>query len=439
MTRVMVQCRTEVKRDAVRRETIDGVEHVIISSNTLPDDIVMNGGLYPANEIASSFNSLELTLAPVEHPRDKDGNFISASDPRAIHGYHAGAYNMNVTRSDGRVHIDKYIDIQEALKSDLGKRLLDRISELENNEKARPIHTSVGVFVQPEQLSEMQTNEQGQEYSWVATNMVFDHDAILLDSVGAAQPNQGVGMAVNKQGEHYEVNSFELSRDSAAGSLGAVHDAVLKALEDSASAVSFIEELFPDRVVFNSGEQLFEVPFTLNEQTGLATIVGIPLPVEKDVTFTPTTNQLKGDYMKELILNALTEAGVETEDKSDAELFKAYNELSTKEEVEAAPAAPAELDMTEVVANALKPLMAEIEGLKANQQVSEQAELASMADLVANSGKYPGIDADTAKLMGVEKLKELVANCAPAYGISPVYTTNKAADTTFNAPTDMPE
>ena len=130
--RVMVQCRTVVNRDAVRRETIDGVEHIIVSSATLPDDVVMNGGLYPAEEIAKGFESLELTLAPVEHPII-NGQYISANDPRAIHDFHAGAFNMNVRRENGRVHIDKYINVPEAMKTDRGKRLLDRIDELETN------------------------------------------------------------------------------------------------------------------------------------------------------------------------------------------------------------------------------------------------------------------------------------------------------------------
>ncbi len=42
--RRMIQCATAINKDAVRRENIDGVEHIIVSSFTLPDDIVMNGG-----------------------------------------------------------------------------------------------------------------------------------------------------------------------------------------------------------------------------------------------------------------------------------------------------------------------------------------------------------------------------------------------------------
>ena len=103
-----LQCSTKVNKENVRRETIDGVEHIIVSSHTLPDNIVMNGGLYPAEEIASSFDSLERTLAPVEHPTDAAGNFISANDPLAIHNFHAGAFNSNVRRENGRVHIATY-------------------------------------------------------------------------------------------------------------------------------------------------------------------------------------------------------------------------------------------------------------------------------------------------------------------------------------------
>ena len=49
--------------------------------------------------------------------------------------------------------LDKVINVQKALKTDKGKRLLDRIEELETNEMARPIHTSVGVFVTLKMLS----------------------------------------------------------------------------------------------------------------------------------------------------------------------------------------------------------------------------------------------------------------------------------------------
>ena len=430
--RVMVQCRTAINADAVRRESIDGVEHIIVSSATLPDDIVMNGILYPASEIASSFNSLDMTLAPVEHP-SIDGQFISANDPRAIHAFHAGAFNTNIRQEDGRVHIDKFINVAEAMKTDRGKRLLDRVNELETSEKPRAIHTSVGVFLTVEELDEPRTNDDDQEYDGIARNMDFNHDAILLDSVGAAQPHQGVGIGVNSAGEEIEIHKFDLSvnKDQSVSDL---RQAVTDALERSAFSVSFIEEdgLFPDHVIFWSGDNLFDVPFVVDEQ-GIATVVGIPLPVERSVTYPPKTNhQEEGDNMKEMIINALKTAGVETEGLSDAELFEAHSKLNVNQ----SETTDISEMMANAVANAIKPLSEQIEAMKASKVADGVAEVESLSEIVANSGKYPSLDAESAKFLPLEKLKEMAGNCSPSYGLSPVI--NSGQDERFAVPTDMP-
>lgn len=447
--RVMIQCRTTVNRDAVSRTSIDGVEHIIVSSATLPDDIVMNGGLYPAEEIAASFETLELTLSPVEHPMI-DGQFISANDPRAIHDFHAGAFNMNVRRENGRVHIDKFINVAEALKTERGKRLLDRIDELENNDNPRPIHTSVGVFITPEELSEPQTNAAGDEFTWIARDMVFDHDAILLDSVGAAQPHQGVGVAVNRQGEKHRVDTHDLNNinEPLAGnnenqSFDEIHQSVTEALERSAIDADFIEKLFPfdGRVIFRSRDQFFEVPFVIDEQ-GFATIVGIPLPVERNVTFTPKTNS-KGEAMKELILNALKTAGIETENKSDDELFEAFQGLQANQSDSDDNGAPDNGALATVVANAVaaatQPLADQIGNLQTKLDSADVAQLDTLAGIVANSGKYPGLDADSAKLLPIDKLKEMAGNCQTAFGVSPIVNAGSGQNNVPLAPVDMPK
>ena len=150
--RIMLHCDSKINSANVRRKTINGIEHIIVKSKTMPDDIVMNGVFYPAFETAKSFETLERTLAPIEHPVDSDGAFLPASDPVAIHGFHAGAFNMNVRRENGFVQIDKYINVQEALKTDRGKRLLDRINEIETSSDPRPIHTSTGLFLEVEEI-----------------------------------------------------------------------------------------------------------------------------------------------------------------------------------------------------------------------------------------------------------------------------------------------
>ncbi len=543
----MVQCATRINRGAVRRESIAGVEHVIVSSFTLPDDVVMNGGLYPADEIARSFGSLEDTLAPIEHPQDANGNFISASSPHAIHNFHAGAFNVNVSRKDGRVHIEKHINVQEALKTERGKRLMDRIEELETNATPRPIHTSVGVFLEVEELEKPQTNSQGEEFTWIARNMFFDHDAILLDSVGAAQPADGVGMAVNSAGEEVEIERtvlavntvkasttlpladsghtwnkgsalkrvksaigaeeapnatfgryhlwFDAENDenfgayklpfvdiidgeahavpaalrNAAARLGQtdgptdaekdrirrVIDGYLDQLRANADGESFtsimdklqrkidgvvaaewlwLVDVFDSMVIFETPQGFFQVPWSMSE--GEVELAGIPIRVDRVVSFQPKTNAEGEDKMKEMILNALAKAGIETEGLSDEDMLAKYNELQAPE-----PGGGDGVD-TEAIAlavtNAVKPLQEEVTGLKQQLSANADAEQAKLVETVINSKKYPGLDEAGAKALPLDTLKEMAANCGDAHGVP--FTNNQGGPVDgYQAPTDMPE
>jgi len=453
--KIMIQCATVVNRDAVRRETIDGIEHIVITSMTLPGDIVMNGGLYPASEIDKSFHTLERTLAPIEHPKDVEGNFIPAKDPIAIHNFHAGAFNTNVKKVGNRVQIDKVINVQEALKTERGKRLLDRINELETNESPRPIHTSTGLFIKNiEVLGEVKTNAQGQEYDWVAHNMLFDHDAILLDSVAAATPNQGVGMAVNKDVE-YEVQTHILEAIKNNGehdlSMDERQRKVSDALENIGLDVSFIEELFDEEVIFHAEKGLFTVPYRIDDND-IVTIVGIPVPVDRVVSFEPKVNTNEGEIMKELIINALKKAEIEIDGLDDDQLFEKYNELQLKvnqepgddkdgdkDGDEAQNALVKELGGASIVANTLnelKMLSDRLTSLEMNLNAQGDAELGKYADIVANSGNYPGLDAKSAKVLGLEKLKEMAASCGHAFGVSPIVNTQ--TDDIYTVSSKMP-
>lgn len=199
MSQVRVNVRSRVNNAAIRRENRDGREVIIVPSATLPDNIVMNGIMYPADEIGQSYMTLNRTPAPFGHPV-VNGQYISAREPEAINGHWIGAWNENVRRANGRVMLDKVIDPEVAVRHPEGQRLLNAIDADD------PIHTSTGVMMELDEAAE------GEEaYRFIARNMVFDHDAILLDEVGAATPEQGVGMMVN--GEQVEVINSEMPED----------------------------------------------------------------------------------------------------------------------------------------------------------------------------------------------------------------------------------
>lgn len=189
---VRVNIRSVANTAAVRKEKRNGRDVVIVPSATLPDGVVMNDILYPADEIGKSFASLDRTPAPLGHPTI-NGKFVSARDPEGINIGWIGAWNENVRRENGRVFLDKVIDVERANQSEGGRRVLAAI------EKGEPVHTSTGLLCMLEEANGDVTHKH------IARDIEFDHDAILLDQEGAATPAQGVGMLVNAKGEQEEI------------------------------------------------------------------------------------------------------------------------------------------------------------------------------------------------------------------------------------------
>lgn len=190
---IQVNVTTKVNNKTTRKETYNGREHWVLSSYTLPANVIMNGGLYTSEQIDSHYEGIDGTLAPLGHPV-MDGQFISAFSAEGINQGHVGAWNRNVKKVGNRVHVEKWIDIEVANQSDKGRELIERIEAIERGDAVPPIHTSIAVFLEQLEPSEEQ-KAMGAE--WVADIKSVDHDAILLHEVGAATPEQGVGMMVN--------------------------------------------------------------------------------------------------------------------------------------------------------------------------------------------------------------------------------------------------
>lgn len=201
---VRVNVRHAIDNSAIRRERRDGRDYIVVPSATMPDGIVMNRVRYPADEIAKAFGSLENTPAPLGHPTI-EGAFVSAKDPEGLARGWIGAWNRNVRRENGRVFVDKVIDVTTANQLDGGKTVLAAI------EKGEPIHSSTGLYA----LLTAVQNEDGVD--WEASDIVFDHDAILIGEDGAATPAQGVGLMVNAgkgaDGQQIDVINCTLADD----------------------------------------------------------------------------------------------------------------------------------------------------------------------------------------------------------------------------------
>ena len=341
---VRVNIRTMANMASIRRERRNGRDKIIVPSATLPDGVVMNGIIYPAEEIEKGFMSLNNTYAPLGHPT-VNGMFVSASDPEGINIGWIGAHNENVRRENGRVLLDKVIDVARANESVGGRSVLEAI------EKGTPIHTSTGLFCDLEASTD-------DAYEFIARNMAFDHDAILLGEDGAATPDQGVGMMVNAKGEESQI------------------DVINSVFEDFEREMDWAADM-----ALRAAERLERVPVM--------------------------------DRIKSAILDAVRGAGREPSanigeaDMTDKAQFDA---LSAKVDA----ITESQNGIGETIANAvtaaMKPLTDNLAEMQANQTAKDKAELDGY---VAKIVKANILDADEAAELTINAARKLAANAKP--------------------------
>lgn len=331
----------------ITTETIDGKPHIVVRGITpVVDDIVMNRKLYPAAEIEKAYNTLERNPMPLGHPK-VDGKHVSARDVRAVNNFHVGAWLQNVQHKDGRVDGDMYVDRRYAEASEKGKRLINRLDEMIAGTNSEPIHISTGLL-----YSGIAANgeSKGKKYNEIATNMMFDHVAVLLDEPGAGTPSEGVGIFVNSEGEEVEIEVALLSDAADCTREGLLNktkffftNASNFSFDDIQRAISdklhegraddkwlWPESVWPDNFIYRDEAKYFKQKYLIDDD-GKAVFVGEPLEVvRKPIEYEIKTNG-ENDPMKELIINALQAAGKPTDGKSDAELMDAYNQMKADE------------------------------------------------------------------------------------------------------------
>jgi hypothetical protein len=306
---VRVNVRSVVNMGAVRREKRNGRDVIIVPSATLPDDIVMNGIKYPADEIEKSYTSLNRTPAPYGHPL-VNGRFVSASDPEGINLAYIGAHNENVRRENGRVFLDKVIDVEVANRTEKGKAVISAI------DAGKPIHTSTGLLCNLD-------DPEGDDHECVARDIYFDHDAILLNEQGAATPDQGVGMLVNSKGEAQEIEVVNSSAEDAMRDLDWAVESAVRAME-----------------------RVDKIPIFERIKTAIMEAMN---GLERE---TSANNQEDADMVDE---------------KQFEELSATVNAL--KEQVDGIGTT-----IAEAVQNAVKPLTDNLDEMKANQTAKDEAE-----------------------------------------------------------------
>lgn len=372
------------------------------------DGIVMNGRLYPAEQLAAAAPGLNDKPAPAGHPKNSAGKFISAANGEALAAAWIGAYCTNARHEGGRTLVDIIVNGEMAMATTKGKPLVERLDAAIAGSNADAVHVSTGL-----NLVEVVANGEslGKKYTSIATNLQYDHLAILLDEPGAGTPEQGVGMFLNSAGDEAEVETVEVTNapilpedkrfEGAMGWLRGLFankdvsfDQITSQLQALMAEGQWIREVFTSYVVWSNRDgKLWRQDYHKAESGSLA-LVAQPVEVTRQVSYEPVTNQQEIDTVKDQIIAALNAAGVKTEGLTDTQALAAYNSVVKK---------PVEDDLTAEKAKSKK-----LEDEKKAVENAERDVLA--AELAVNSS----LTVDDLKLFPLERLKTFKTNAVAA-------------------------
>jgi hypothetical protein len=384
------------------------------------DDIVMNSVLYPAEQLAAGVKSLEGKPAPAGHPKNSAGQAISALNGEALASAWIGSYCVNARHEGGRSLVDIKVNEKQARAHEQGELLCNRLDAAIDGTNADPVHVSTGLFFQP-----IATNGEagGKKYSRIATNLEYDHLAILLNERGAGSPEDGVGMFLNEDGQAEEVEEFTLNAEPADRRvqlpkwLASMTPEWIKGLICNGADVSFdqitsglyahmtegcwIQEVFDRYAVWrNRDGKLYRQDYSVASD-GSVSFTGTAQEVTRKVSYQPINNREDDQVFKETIIAALNAAGISgAAAMTDAQLLDAYNALKAQPHLDALNKANEKL-------TAANSKIAEHE---AAAKAAETAERDALATKLATNSS---LTADDFKAMPLARLKELDAKAAP--------------------------
>lgn len=197
-TRVNILTAINAASVTINRTEIDGEKYAIIKNVLwMTDGVVLNGGLYAAEDNEKGYPSMDGRLMPFRHP-EVNGEYVaisqldSADVAVALGKHYGGVHAQNVRKAGSDYFVDVMINERVANAHEDGVLLLDWVSKVENGEKPDPIHMSTGLMTNRVQAN---GESRGKKYTWRAANQAYDHLAILFHENGAG--GDDIAIAVN--------------------------------------------------------------------------------------------------------------------------------------------------------------------------------------------------------------------------------------------------
>lgn len=169
----------------VREEQLNGRTH-LVAPVVMAVEGVMNGYLYPADELVKftqAWNGRPVTLF---HPKDEAGTFISANSPQVLERVQLGQVH-NSDAEDVKLKGEIWVDVEKT------KAVRPEVLEYFGGGKDK-LEVSTGLWGD---ILQVPGTFNGIEYKGIMTNIRPDHLALLPGGQGACSWDDGCGLRAN--------------------------------------------------------------------------------------------------------------------------------------------------------------------------------------------------------------------------------------------------
>lgn len=305
---------------------INGREHAVMPSVLLTEGVHAGSAgplFYSKDAITRNVQNWNNKPIVDGHPK-KDGNYVSAANEWVIEKLQYG-FLLNSNGKNAKLSSTAYVDVARA--DEIQPLLMEKIRAKD------PIEVSTGLYYD---LSPKQGVWNGESYIGEITNIVADHLAVLVDSVGACSVKDGGGLMVMSSMEGFaNLSSAPLSSkliEMFATSTKQVRElilnemsqderysALLKAVRSSIERFGnswdgWLADVFSKFVVFMKNGSLFKVDYKLTP-TGVE-LVGDPVSVVRKYVYVTsdegvTINSGLAKENGEMAVSKVTKANVD--------------------------------------------------------------------------------------------------------------------------------
>lgn len=273
-TRVNILTAVNAASVTIKREEIEGEKYTIIQNVLwMTDEVVLNGGLYSAEENEKGYASMDGRIMPMGHP-EVNGEYVAISSldnadvAVALGKHYGGVHAQNVRKEGSDYFADVMINDRVANSHPDGVLLLNWAGEVESGSKPAPIHMSTGLMTNRVQAN---GESRGKKYTWKAFNQAYDHLAILFHQAGAG--GDDIAIAVNCE-MVINSNLDEANEDALDNSYGEKMELLSAAVKErfaTGDNYAYVQDFDDQALVYCTPSGLFKISYHFENSNPILT------------------------------------------------------------------------------------------------------------------------------------------------------------------------